>query len=90
LRKTDNDPESLVQLEVTMTNHDISVLVETVRAILAESGESEFDADAFVGRWPDVRQPALGGELPRAWLERPGGLDELVQLLRRQQASAYA
>ncbi|CAD6548234.1 hypothetical protein LMG24235_04548 [Paraburkholderia sabiae] len=73
---------------------EIAALVRLVRTIVDESGDpamaKAFDAAAWLEGWLQQPNPALGGELPSAWLGRAGGPDVLRALIMRAQSGAYA
>lgn len=66
-----------------------SKLIETVRRIVAESGNQEnFDAASWVDRWLDEPLPALG-EVPRDYLLAGNDCDRLINLLLQAQSGSY-
>lgn len=66
-----------------------SKLIETVRRIVAESGNPEnFDAASWVDRWLAEPLPALG-EVPRGYLLAGNNCDRLINLLLRAQLGSY-
>lgn len=68
-----------------------SMLLRTVEAIVAESGEpAGFNAVVWLDDWLHHPLLALGGRLPVEYLDSDEGYRLLVQLLRQMQSGTYA
>jgi putative toxin-antitoxin system antitoxin component (TIGR02293 family) len=53
------------------------------------SGAAEFDAAAWLGRWIERPQPALGGRTPAELLSTPTGIEVVTRLLGSLESGAY-
>jgi putative toxin-antitoxin system antitoxin component (TIGR02293 family) len=72
----------------------LSKLVGLVQTIIAESGDpdeiQDFDAATWLEQWLSQPNPALGGELPSAYLDTREGQEFLSTLIAQMQSGAYA
>lgn len=69
----------------------VKKVVEQVTRMVAESGEpAGFDATAWVNRWLQEPNPALGNRRPDEFLDDAAGRVTVFQLLALAQSGAYA
>jgi uncharacterized protein (DUF2384 family) len=65
-------------------------LIQQVELLLQESGNSEpFDAAAWVDRWLQRPNHALGGAAPELYLNTPAGEALLANLIGAMAAGSY-
>lgn len=68
----------------------VALLLGQVEAMVAQSGDAQgFDAAAWMARWMDRPQPALGGQRPGDLVDTADGRALVSDLLARMQSGAY-
>ena len=66
-------------------------LIQMANRMVRESGDGrEFDAEQWVDEWINNPVPALGGQLPRMYLDTPEGCEMVLALMLKMQTGAYA
>lgn len=69
----------------------LSRLIGQVQDIVDDAGNPEgFDAAAWLGRWLEKPNPALGGKLPWKYLDTMEGQSVIASLLNKIRSGAYA
>lgn len=67
-----------------------ALLLDEARRILAESGtDPEFDVDAWLCRWLERPNLAMGGQAPAALLNTDSGAKLVFRALGAMQSGAY-
>jgi len=67
-------------------------LLGLAREIVANSTAAEakdFDSVAWLGRWIETAQPALGGRKPADLIDTPTGVEMVAKLLGSIESGAY-
>lgn len=68
----------------------IARLVGQAQSLVRDSGEGgDFDAGQWVGDWLERPLPALGGKLPREFMDTVDGREIVSDLLSQQQSGTY-
>ncbi len=68
----------------------IQAVVDEVNRIINESGDPvNFNVEAWVSDWLELRIPALGWKKPIDFLETEEGLSIVLNMLRRMQSGSY-
>ncbi len=69
----------------------VAVLTHQVTRMIVESGDPNgFDAAAWVRRWINKPNPALGNRCPYEFFDDDDGRARIVQLLAMAQSGAFA
>lgn len=90
-RRVKNDqPMNTEESERTLA---LAKLIAEAERIYRESGDADapdFDVQAWVGRWIERRNQALGGRTPAEMLDTSIGRSTVLGLMRKMQSGAYA
>lgn len=77
---------------MTLPPESKAALLAIASEIVANStspAAADFDVDAWLSRWLETKQPALGGRTPAEMLGTPAGFDAVVRLLGAIESGAY-